>query len=128
VFLIGVVASMFAILTGTIDWWTSSEPGTQARRTVNTHATAMITVTVLALADLAWRLNGYHTELTTPAAMTILTVVIALLVSVRATFGGSLVFDYGFNVETAGDHPVWHTSEQDVFPGHHGDDAEGPET
>ena len=33
------------------------------------------------------------------------------------TIGGSLVFDYGFNVETAGDHPVWHRSETDVFPG-----------
>jgi hypothetical protein len=28
-----------------------------------------------------------------------------------------LVFDYGFNVETAGDHPVWHNSEVDVLPG-----------
>jgi hypothetical protein len=27
------------------------------------------------------------------------------------------VFDYGFNVETAGDSPVWHQSEVDVFPG-----------
>ncbi len=44
---------------------------------------------------------------------------IAVLVSVGATFGGSLVFDYGFNVETAGDHPAWHTSETDVLPGDH---------
>ena len=29
------------------------------------------------------------------------------------------VFEYGFNVETAGDHPVWHRSETDVFPGQH---------
>ena len=37
--------------------------------------------------------------------------------------GGTLAFDYGFNVETAGDHPVWHPSEKDVFPGdvHEGD-------
>ena len=48
-----------------------------------------------------------------------LSVVIALLVSVGATFGGTLVFDYGFNVETAGDSPVWHRSETDVLPGHH---------
>ncbi len=47
--------------------------------------------------------------------------VIAALVSSGATYGGSLVFDYGFNVETAGDSPVWHTSETDVFPGDHGD-------
>jgi len=31
------------------------------------------------------------------------------------------VFDYGFNVETAGDSPVWHQSETDVLPGQHGD-------
>jgi uncharacterized membrane protein len=47
----------------------------------------------------------------------VLSVVLALLVSVGATFGGSLVYDYGFNVETAGDHPVWHKSETGVFPG-----------
>jgi hypothetical protein len=29
-----------------------------------------------------------------------------------------MVFDYGFNVETAGDHPVWHQSERDALPGH----------
>jgi hypothetical protein len=40
-------------------------------------------------------------------------------VVVGATYGGSLVFDYGFNVETAGDHPVWHVNEKDVFPGGH---------
>ena len=45
------------------DAWKSSEAGTQARRTINTHATIMVTVTVLALADIAWRLNDYHTEL-----------------------------------------------------------------
>jgi uncharacterized membrane protein len=77
----------------------------------------MITVTVLALADIAWRLSEHHTQAVTPVGIAALSVVIALLVSVGATFGGSLVYDYGFNVETAGDHPVWHRSETDVFPG-----------
>ena len=72
-----------------------------------------------ALADIAWRLNNYRTEPVTPVGIAVLSVVIALLVSVGATFGGSLVYDYGFNVETAGDHPVWHKSETDVFPGQH---------
>jgi len=45
--------------------------------------------------------------------------VIALFVGLGATYGGSLVFDYGFNVETAGDSPVWHKSEIDVFSGDH---------
>jgi uncharacterized membrane protein len=119
VFVGGAAASLLAAFTGWWDWRTSSEAGTQARRTINTHAWIMITVTVLSLADIAWRLNGYHTESSAPAALFALSVVVALLVSVGATFGGSLVFDYGFNVETAGDHPVWHTSETDVYPGQH---------
>ena len=75
--------------------------------------------TVLALADLAWRLNDYHTRSSTPAGILVLSLVVAALVSLGATYGGTLVFDYGFNVETAGDHPVWHESEHDVFPGQH---------
>jgi hypothetical protein len=38
------------------------------------------------------------------------------------------VRDYGFNVETAGDHPAWHVSEVDVLPGHHADPADRPVT
>ena len=111
--------SVFAALTGLIDRSKSSEAGTQARRTINAHAAIMITVTVLALVDIVWRLTGYNTELSTPLGIAVLSVVIAVFVGVGATFGGSLVFDYGFNVETAGDHPVWHQSEEDVLPGQH---------
>jgi uncharacterized membrane protein len=116
-FLGGAAVSVFAALTGLWDAWKSSEAGTQARRTINTHATIMVTVTVLALGDIAWRLDDYHTKLVTPGGLAVLSVVIALLVSFGALFGGSLVYEYGFNVETAGDHPVWHNSETDVFPG-----------
>ena len=118
-FVAGVIVSLFAALTGFWDAWKSSEQGTQARRTINTHATIMVSVTVLALVDTAWRLNDYHTELVTPIAIAVLSAVIAILVSVGATFGGSLVYEYGFNVETAGDHPAWHKSEDDVLPGEH---------
>jgi uncharacterized membrane protein len=71
----------------------------------------------LALIDIALRLNGYHTDTMTPGGIMVLSVVIAALVSWGATYGGSLVFDYGFNVETAGDSPVWHQNEADVLPG-----------
>lgn len=57
---------------------------------------------------------GTHT-----IAIAVLSAVTAILVSVGATFGGSLVYEYGFNVETAGDHPAWHKSEEDVLPGEH---------
>ena len=116
----GGAVSLLTLLTGFWDAWKSSEAGTQARRTINTHATIMVTVSVLVLADIIWRLNDYHTHLVTPVGIMVLSVVIALLIALGATFGGSLVFDYGFNVETAGDHPVWHKSETDVFPGQKG--------
>ena len=109
--------SVLAALTGLFDWLRSSEAGTQARRTANTHATIMLTVTALALVDIALRLNDYHSRAYTPAAIAVLSVVVAALVSWGATYGGSLVFDYGFNVETAGDSPVWHKSETDIGPG-----------
>ena len=118
-FVAGVAASVSAALTGLWDAWKSSEAGTQARRTINSHATIMVTVTVLAIVDTIWRLNSYHTELVTPGGLVVLSVVVALLVSLGATFGGTLVYDYGFNVETAGDSPVWHKSETDVVPGRH---------
>jgi len=117
VFIGGAAVSVLAALTGLFDWLRSSEPGTQARRTANTHATIMVSVTLLALANIALRLNGYNTEASTPVAIMVLSLVTAGLVSWGATYGGTLVFDYGFNVETAGDSPVWHQSETDVLPG-----------
>jgi uncharacterized membrane protein len=119
-FIGGAIVSVFAALTGLVDWWRSSEAGTQARRTANTHALVMVTVTVLTLVDIALRLDGYNTDASTPAGVLVLSLVIAGLVGLGATYGGSLVFDYGFNVETAGDSPVWHRSEADVFPGDKG--------
>lgn len=120
-FIAGLAVSVLAALTGLWDAWKSSEAGTQARRTINTHAAIMITVTVLALANVVWRLAEYDNEPVTPIGIVVLSVVIAVLVSIGATFGGTLVYDYGFNVETAGDSPVWHKSETDVLPGQHHD-------
>ena len=119
VFISGAIVSLLAALTGFWDWWKSSEPGTQARRTINTHAWTMITVTVLALIDIVVRLAQYHTRSATPGPVLILSIVVALLVSFASLYGGALVYEYGFNVETSGDHPVWHRSEEDVLPGAH---------
>ncbi len=115
-FVAGAAVSVLAAITGLWDAWKSSEAGTQARRTINTHATIMIVVTALAFANTFWRLIEYNTQPNTPIAIMILSIIVAVLVSIGATFGGALVFEYGFNVETAGDHPVWHKSETDVFP------------
>ena len=118
VFIGGAIVSLLAALTGFWDWWKSSEKGTQARRTINAHASAMILVTVLALTDIGLRLADYDRASPT-AAVWVLSVVVALLVSLGAVLGGAMVYEYGFNVETAGDHPAWRTSETDVFHGQH---------
>src|SRR3954453_57914 len=78
VFIGGAAVSVLAALTGLFDWLRSSEAGTQARRTANTHATIMVTVTVLTLIDIALRAHSYHTEASTPVGIAVLSVVIAL--------------------------------------------------
>lgn len=124
VLVMGLAAAVLAALTGLWDAWKTSEAGTQARRTINAHALLMVTSVVLAAGDLAWRLDRYHADLVTPVGIMILSIVMALVVAIGATYGGSLVFEYGFNVETAGDSPVWNKSETDVFPGEK-EDASG---
>src|SRR5205085_2577980 len=116
----GAVVSVFAALTGFWDWLKSTEKGTQARRTVNAHAWTMVTVTVIVLVSIGLRLFAFNDDSHTTVLPLVLTLVAAALTTLGGTIGGSLTYDYGFNVETAGDHPVWHQSEEDVFPGHAG--------
>jgi uncharacterized membrane protein len=113
----GAVVSVFAAITGFWDWLRSTERGTQARRTANAHAWTMVTVTVLVAVGIAVRVFGVWDEPSTPALALVLTLAATALTFLGGTLGGTLAFDYGFNVETAGDHPVWHKSETDVFPG-----------
>ena len=113
----GAVVSVFTALTGFFDWYRSSDKGTQARRTINAHAWTMITATVLVIVDLLLRTFSYDNDPHARAVIVILTTIIFLLILVGGTIGGELTYDYGFNVETAGDSPVWHVSEEDVFPG-----------
>ncbi|MFP5316719.1 MAG: DUF2231 domain-containing protein [Acidimicrobiia bacterium] len=113
----GFVVGVLAALTGFWDWLKSTEKGTQARRTVNAHAWTMVVVTVLVLAAVALRLGPYRDDPHTGVVALVLSLLIALFTTIGGTIGGSLAYDYGFNVETAGDHPVWHKSEQDVLPG-----------
>jgi uncharacterized membrane protein len=115
----GVVAGVLAAITGFWDWLKSTPKGTQARRTVNAHAWTMVTLTVIVLVAIALRLFAYEDDAHTGAVALVLSLVAAALTTIGGTIGGSLVYDYGFNVETSGDHPVWHESDRDVFPGEH---------
>ena len=112
----GAIVSLATALTGFWDWWKSSEAGTQARRTINAHAWTMITATALVVVDLILRTWVYDTNPVVPGRVLVISVVIFLLITVGGTLGGELTYDYGFNVETAGDSPVWAKSELDVMP------------
>ena len=113
---VGAVVSLATALTGFWDWWKSSEPGTQARRTINAHAWTMLTATALVVVNLIFRTWLYDDAAATPWRVVILSVAILGLITVGGTLGGELTYDYGFNVETAGDSPVWAKSEADVMP------------
>ena len=114
----GAVVSLMAALTGFWDWLKSTKKGTQARRTVNAHAWTMMLATVIVLVDIVLRWSVYGGDSFTGAVVLTLTLAVAVLTMLGGSIGGSLAYDYGFNVETSGDHPVWHESEIDVFPGH----------
>ena len=119
VLIAGAAVSVLTILTGLWDWLKSTTKGTQARRTANAHAWTMAVVSALVLIDIALRTLVYDGDTSTGAIVLVLSLLVAALTTVGGTIGGSLAYDYGFNVETSGDHPVWHVSEQDVFPGEH---------
>src|SRR5438105_4510747 len=104
----GAAVSLLTALTGFWDWLRSSEPGTQVRREANAHALTMITVTVLVLVNIALRTLSYGGDRYSGVVVVALSVVAACLTVLGGTIGGSLVYDYGFNVETAGDHPAYH--------------------
>ncbi len=115
-FIAGLIVSVPTALTGFWDWLKSTAKYTQARRTANWHMAVMLTTTALVVVDILMRWKSDQDMYTTVPIM-LLSVVIAGMVSLGASYGGTLVYDYGFNVETSGDHPVWHESETDVYPG-----------
>lgn len=117
VFIAGAFVSVFTALTGFWDWLKSTEKGTQARRTANAHAWTMITMTVLVGLDIAVRWFGDYTY--TTALILVISLAVAALMFLGSTLGGTLVYDYGFNVENSKDHPAYHPSEFDVNPDGH---------
>jgi len=117
----GFVVSLGTALTGFLDWWKGiprdrrSGPIGQAKRTqvwrtINWHATVMVTATLITLVDLLLRIPAFD-EAQTQMAWLVLSVLAAALVLFGAAYGGSLVFEYGFNVENVEE--VWQESEQD---------------
>ena len=114
--LVGAVVSVATAITGFADWL-NTEKGTQMRRMANAHAWSMILLTLLVLAELALRYLGDRSD--SPDGLIVaLGLLVAGLVTVGGTLGGSMVYDFGFNVETASDNHVYHPSEHDIIHPH----------
>jgi uncharacterized membrane protein len=124
---IGYVGAILAALTGFFDWWKGlprdrkSGPigraqHTQVWRTANWHAVVMVTVQVIVLVNLLVRYDQLH-DGAASVPVAILSVIAAGLVAFGAAYGGSLVFDYQFNVSDISRSTAWDETEEDQFPG-----------
>ena len=70
----------------------------------------MLTVTLITLVDLLLRIPNFD-EGQTQLAWLVLSLLAAALVAFGAAYGGTLVFEYGFNVENVDE--AWKESEDD---------------
>ena len=126
VMVVGFVVSLGTALTGFMDWWKGfprdksgvlgKAKHTQAWRTANWHMTVMLTVTGLVIIDLIVRFAQLH-DGSASVAVTILSILAAGGVLFGAGYGGTLVFEYQFNVEGLKNSTVWNETEEDQFPG-----------
>jgi uncharacterized membrane protein len=117
----GYAIGLLAVITGFFDWWKGiprdrkSGPigrakHTQVWRTINFHATVMIVVTLVTLVDILQRVPDFQEGQTQPLWL-VLSLISAAGVLFGAAYGGTLVFEYGFNVENVEE--VWKESEED---------------
>ncbi len=122
VIITGAIVSLATATTGFWDWWKGidREPTgplgrarhTQVWRTINTHMAIMLTVTAITVVDIIVRLVQLDVHHATVGVM-ILSLAVGLLVSIGAAYGGSLVFEYQFNVESMSGSTVWDETEVD---------------
>ena len=123
VIIAGAIVSVPTIITGFWDWLRSTPRHTQAWRTANWHMAVMLTMSILVAFDILARLAGWEGG-TSDLVVTILSVVIGILVVFGAAYGGSMVYDYAFNVESDFDH-AYAKSDRDRLPGQKGAEDEG---
>jgi uncharacterized membrane protein len=122
----GLLVSFAAAITGFWDWWKGLERDrssgpigrakhTQMWRTANWHMTVMLTVTAIVIVDVVLRISGWDELITVP--ILVLSLLAGGLVALGAAYGGAMVFDYQFNVESLKGSTVWDETEEDQLPG-----------
>lgn len=102
--LTGAAVSVFTALTGFSDWLTTKRTS-HVRKTANAHAWTMITMTVVVLVNLYVRFIIDKETAHPSVLVVILSELVFLLLLIGATIGGSLVYDYGFNVGSTSEEP-----------------------
>lgn len=125
VIIAGAIVSLATAMTGFWDWWKGIDRDrtgplgrakhTQVWRTINTHMAIMLTVTAIAVVDIAVRLVQSDTGFATVGVMT-LSIAAGVLVVIGAAYGGSLVFDYQFNVKGLEGSTAWDETDVDQTP------------
>jgi uncharacterized membrane protein len=110
----GGIVSILTIVTGFWDWLKSTPRRTQVWRTANWHMAVMLTTSILVAANILLRLAYWQTGIEQGADLLImiLSVLCGGLVSYGAMYGGTLVYEYAFNVEGDFDH-AYTESERD---------------
>lgn len=116
VFAVGAAFGAATIITGLADWL-NMEAGTQIRRMANAHMLLMLLMSAIVLANLVYRYLLLDSPVT-DAPLLLAGLAILGLVTIGGTIGGAMVYDYGFNVETAQDNPVYHPHASDILHPH----------
>jgi uncharacterized membrane protein len=118
VIIAGAVVTVPTIITGFWDWLKSTPNRTQAWRTANWHMAVMLTMSMIVAANIMLRLAYWETGYQQGAdgTITILSGLVGLLVTFGAIYGGTMVYEYAFNVEQDIDH-AYTESTEDHYPG-----------
>lgn len=98
VLIAGGVVCILAVLAGFRDLLAFSGPGHMPVRTISVHVCVMVSVFMIGVGDIAWRLRDYQSLSHTPPGILACTLTAAIGVCVGAAYGGSLVFRHGFGV------------------------------
>jgi uncharacterized membrane protein len=118
VIIAGAVVTVPTIITGFWDWLKSTPNRTQAWRTANWHMAVMLTMSMVVAIDIMLRLAYWETGHVqgTDGTITIFSAIIGVLVTFGAIYGGTMVYEYAFNVEQDVDH-AYTESTEDHYPG-----------
>jgi uncharacterized membrane protein len=124
VIIAGAVVTVPTIITGFWDWLKSTPNRTQAWRTANWHMAIMLSMSMIVAANIMLRFAYWETGYEQGVDLTImvLSAVIGVLVTFGALYGGTMVYEYAFNVEQDVDH-AYTESTEDHYPGR--DESEG---